>query len=268
MKLKIALLIATITISTFSTAYIVAAEKKDEATLAVVNGKKITEETLALYARQRNLPPGGASPQQRKALIEELINRELIYQDAITLGVDKSKAIQAEIEHQRVNIIASTMISRSSDRFAVSDQDMRKEYEARKGELGGKEMKARHILLNSKKEAEDIIAKLGKGDDFAKLASSHSTGPSATNGGDLGWFRADQMVKSFADAAGRLKKGSYTKEPVQTQYGWHVILLEDSRSVEAPPFDSIKEQIRVGLQNKLIEQYISGLREKAKIEHR
>lgn len=243
-----------------------AADNDKDETIAVVNGKKITKDTLARYSRQRNLPPGGASPQQQKALIEELINRELIYQDAVALGVDKTPVIQAEIEHQRVNIIASTMISRSSDRFAVSETDMKKEYDARKSELGGKEMKARHILLGNKKSAEDIIARLDKGGDFAELAKSHSTGPSAANGGDLGWFRADQMVPSFSDAAGKLKKGSYTKNPVQTQYGWHVILLEDTRSVEPPAFEAVKEQIRVGLQNKLIEQYIADLRKKAKIE--
>lgn len=250
----------------FITPVTIAADNNDEETIAIVNGKKITKDTLARYTRQRNLPPGGASPQQQQALIEELINRELIYQDAIALGVDKTPGIQAEIEHQRVNIIASTMISRSSDRFTVNESDMKKEYEARKTELGGKEMKARHILLETEKSAQDIISKLNRGGDFAELAKSHSTGPSAENGGDLGWFRADQMIKSFSDAAGKLKKGSYTEKPVQTQYGWHVILLEDSRTVGAPPYESIKEQIRVGLQNKIIEQYISNLRKKAKIE--
>lgn len=270
MRLKLTISLATLLVLFLISAATAADDKKKDnakgSVIVVVNGTKITNDTLKRYARQRNLPPGGASPQQRQALIEELVNRELIYQDAVTLGVDKTPVIQAEIEHQRVNIIASTMISRSSDRFTVSEADMKKEYEARKSELGGKEMKARHILLANKKAAEDIITKLDKGDDFAELAKNHSTGPSAVNGGDLGWFRADQMVPPFSNAASQLKKGSYTKQPVQTQYGWHVILLEDSRSVDAPPFESIKEQIRVGLQNKLIEQYISGLRKKAKID--
>lgn len=266
MRLKLALSSIIILLSCLYTSAMLAAEKTKDAPVAIVNGKAITKDTLERYTRQRGVPSGGASPQQRKALIEELVNRELLYQDAIAIGVDKTPDIKAEIEHQRINIIASTMINRDSDRLAVSEADLKKEYEARKADLGGKELKARHILLKTRESAQDVIAKLDKGADFAELASSQSTGPSAANGGDLGWFRVDQMVKPFSDAASKLKKGTYTKEPVQTQYGWHVILLEDSRSVEAPSFDSIKEQIRVGLQNQLIEKYIASLRNKAKIE--
>ena len=243
-----------------------AAKTDSDTVIAEVNGYKITEGLFRLYTSQRNLPAGGASPQQRAALIEELINRAVIYQDAVALGVDKTPAMMAALEFQRVNIIASSMIDRSSDRFAVSEADMKKEYKARKGELGGNELKARHILLVDEKSAKEIIAKLNKGGDFATLAGKHSTGPSAVNGGDLGWFKSDQMVKEFSDAASKLKKGSYTKTPVKTQFGWHVILLEDKRSVEAPTYDAVKEQIRAGLQGKMIEKYISGLRSKAEIK--
>ena len=235
-------------------------------TIVEVNGYKITESSLKRYSSQRNMPAGGASPKQRKALIEELINRALIYQDAVALGVDKTPAMKAEIEFQRINIIASTMINRSSDRFSVDEADMKKEYKTRKGELGGKEFKARHILVTTEKAAKDIIAKLDKGGDFAKLAGEHSTGPSAVNGGDLGWFKSDQMVKEFSVAAGKLKKGNYTEDAVKTQYGWHVILLEDNRSVEAPSYEAVKEQIRVGLQSLMIEKYIGDLRSKAAIK--
>ena len=98
------------------------------------------------------------------------------------------------------------------------------------------------------------------------MAGEHSTGPSAVNGGDLGWFKSDQMVKEFSVAAGKLKKGNYTKNAVKTQYGWHVILLEDNRSVEAPSYEAVKEQIRVGLQSLMIEKYIGDLRSKAAIK--
>jgi len=259
--------LATLTLFTlFSLQVALAAISDPNAVVAEVNGQKITEGDLNLYILQRNLPAGGASPQQRAALIEEMINRAVIYQDAIALGVDKTPAIKAAIEFQRINIIASTMINRSSDRFNVTEAELKKEYDSRKGELGGTELKARHILLTTEKSAKDIIEKLNKGDDFAKLAGKHSTGPSAVNGGDLGWFKTDQMVKEFSDAAGKLTKGSYTKAPVNTQFGWHVILLEDKRSVDAPTFESIKEQIRVGLQGKMIEKYIGDLRNKATIK--
>jgi peptidyl-prolyl cis-trans isomerase C len=250
----------------YSTAF--AADPGGSKVIATVNGSDITEWSLERYAAQRGLPTTMPKGQQRKALLEELINRELIYQDAISIGIDKAPAIQAEIEHQRINIIASSMLNRSSDRFAVSDEAMKKEYDKRKAELGGKEMKARHILLKNEADAKAVIAELDKGADFAKLAGKRSTGPSAVSGGDLGWFKAGQMVKPFSDAAAKLKKGTYTKTPVKTQFGWHVIKLEDTRLVDPPKFDDVKEQIRVGLQNKLIEDYIAELRSKAKIKRK
>lgn len=238
----------------------------DNNVIATINGTNITEGTLNRYADQRGLPPEMPKGQQRNALIEELINRELIYQNAVSIGVDKTPAIQEEVNYQRINIIASSMLNRSSDRFAVSEADLKKEFENRKGELGGKEFKARHILLTTEADAKAVIAELDKGADFATLAGKKSTGPSATNGGDLGWFQPAQMVKPFSDAAAKLSKGHYTKMPVKTQFGWHVILLEDTRAMNPPKFEDIKEQIRVGLQNRLIEKYIDGLRKTAKIQ--
>jgi peptidyl-prolyl cis-trans isomerase C len=234
------------------------------AVIATVNGKSITEWTLQRYAQQRNVQQA-LSGQQRQALIEELINRELIYQDAISIGMDKAPQIEAEVEHTKINIVASAMLNRSSDRFEVTEADLKKEYETRKGELGGQEMKARHILLENEAAALAVIAELDKGANFAELAGKRSSDPSAVEGGDLGWFKPDQVVPQFSEAAAKLKKGAYTKAPVQTQFGWHVILLEDTRSVEPPAFDAVKEQIRVGLQNQLIENYIGELRAKAKI---
>jgi len=248
------------------TASIALAADKDIA--AIVNGANITEWTLKRYARQRGLPPEMPKGQQRAAIIEELINRELIYQDAVSIGIDKAPAIINEIEYQRTNAIAGSMLNRSSDRFEVSDEELKKEYENRKGELGGKELKARHILLENENDAKAVIAELDKGADFVTLANEKSTGPSAGDGGDLGWFSTEQMVKPFSDAANKLEKGSYSKTPVKTQFGWHVILLEDTRLVNPPSFIEVREQIRVGLQNKLIETYISSLRETAKIEQK
>jgi peptidyl-prolyl cis-trans isomerase C len=236
----------------------------EDKVVATVNGTKISEWTVQRYAKQRGLPQG-MGRDQRGALIEELINRELIYQDALNIGVDKTPAIQAEIEHMKVNIIASAMLNRSSDRFEVKEADMKAEYDKRKGELGGTELKARHILLENEADAKAVIADLDKGADFVALAKERSTGPTGPQGGDLGWFQPGQMVKEFSAAAQELKKGSYTKAPVKTQFGWHVILLEDTRTVAPPAYDLVKEQIRAGLQNRLMEAYIGGLREKAKI---
>ncbi len=234
--------------------------------VVTVNGKDINEKNLKSYAQQRGLPPEAIDGPQRDALIEELVNRELIYQHAVSIGVDKTPAIQAEIEQLRINIIASTMLNRSSDRFAVDEADMKKEYESRRDELSSTEYKARHILVAAEHEAEAIIEELNQGGDFSQQASEHSTDPSATSGGDLGWFRAEQMMQPLGKAVEAMKKGTYTKTPVKTDFGWHIIQLEDVRSVAPPPYDSIKEQIRVGLQNRLMENYIADLRKEAKIE--
>ncbi len=234
--------------------------------VVTVNGTDINEKTLQSYARQRGLPPETVDGPQRDALIEEVINRELIYQHAVSIGVDKTPAVQSEIEQLRINIVASTMLNPSSDRFAVDEASMKKEYESRLDELSSTEYKARHILVDTQHEAEAIIGELNQGGDFSQLASEHSTGPSAASGGDLGWFRAEQMMQPFGEAVKKMKKGSYTKTPVKTDFGWHIIQLEDERSVAPPPYDSIKEQIRVGLQNRLMENYIAELRKEAKIE--
>lgn len=251
-----------------TSSFALTANASEEKVIATINDTNITEWTLNRYAQQRGLPAEMPKGQQRETLIEELINRELIFQNAVSIGVDKTPAIQSEVNHQRVNIIASSMLNRSSDRFAVSDTDLKKEFELRKDELGGKEFKARHILLENEADAKKVIADLDKGGNFISIAGERSKGPSAVEGGDLGWFQPAQMVKEFSEAAAKLKKGKYTTAPVKTQFGWHVILLEDTRSVNPPKFDEIKEQIRVGLQNKLIEAYIKKLRDAAKINRK
>jgi len=211
-KTQIRTIIFTALLATQASSPVFAAEALAglDKTLATVNGTVITEWTLTRYASQRGLPPEMPAGKQREALILELINRELIYQNAVEIGVDKTPAIQAEVQHQTINIIASTMLNRSSDRFSVSDEDLLKEYKARAGELGGKEFKARHILLETEDIAKAVIAELDKGADFAELAGKKSTGPSATSGGDLGWFSPSQMVLPFSEATATLKKGSYT----------------------------------------------------------
>lgn len=259
-------LLLTAILFSIATSFVSAADA--DKVIFTINGTDITEWTLNRYAKQRGLPTEMPAGQQREMLVEELINRELIYQNAVSIGVDKTPGIQSEVNHQRVNIIASTMLNRSSNRFAVSDDALKKEFELRKGELGGKEFKARHILLENEADAKAVIADLDKGGDFSKIAGERSKGPSAVGGGDLGWFQPAQMVKEFSEAAAKLKKGKYTSTPVKTQFGWHVILLEDTRPVNPPEFEDIKEQIRVGLQNKLIEGYIGKLRDAAKIERK
>lgn len=236
--------------------------------LAEVNGTKITQGMLERYQRQRGMPKDADPAQQIEAMLNELINRELIYQDALVKGLDKAEDVKVEIEAQRINIIASAMLKRTADSNQISDDKLRSAYDRHVKELGNREYHARHILRNSEDEAKAVIKELKAGKDFTQLATAKSVGENNDDGGDLGWINPQQMIKPISDAVLSLKKGEFTQLPVKTEFGWHVIRLEDSRELPPPSFDSLKEQLRMRLQNKGVESYIASLREKAKVERK
>jgi peptidyl-prolyl cis-trans isomerase C len=157
------------------------------------------------------------------------------------------------------------MLKNVTEASRISDEELKKEYNKRKQDMTTHEYKARHILVEKEDTARNIIAKLDKGADFAKLAEQESTGPSAAHGGDLGWFKPGEMVKEFSDAVEKLDNGKYTKSPVKSEFGWHVILREEVRDVPPPPFEQMREQLQMRAQNVQIEQYIKSLRNKAEI---
>lgn len=241
------------------------ASKAESTVLVEVNGKKITRATYDDYVKRRGLPKDIDSNTQARMIIDELINRELIVQDAVKKEVDKSPRVKRELANMRMNILAGEMLKNASDSYKVTEKEIKKQYDGYIKTLNNKEYKASHILLKTKKDADAVINDLNKGKNFKKLAKAKSTGPSAPNGGDLGWFRPEQMVKPFSDAVAELKKGKYSKTPVKTDFGWHVILKEDMRTTDAPKYQDLKEQIRMRLQNKGVEAYIGSLRKKAKI---
>lgn len=243
----------------------VMAEKKD-GVVAVVNGKEITASMLQSYQKSRGFIDNISRKQQTQMMIEELINRELIYQDALNNGIDKRKEVQNQIDLLTKNVVAGAMLKNVTQAGHITDEELKKEYEKHKQEMITKEYKARHILVEKEDTAKNIVAKLDKGADFGELAKKESTGPSATHGGDLGWFKPGEMVKEFSDAVEKLDNGKYTKTPVKTQFGWHVILREDVRDIPPPPFEQMREQLKMRAQNIQIEQYIGSLRNKAKIE--
>jgi peptidyl-prolyl cis-trans isomerase C len=233
-----------------------AADKKD-AVIATVNGQEITASMLQAYQKSRGFIDNISQQQQIQMMVEELINRELIYQDAVKNGVDKSESVQAQLDLLRKNVVAGAMLKNVTEAAKVSDE-----------ELATHEYKASHILVEKEAEAKTIIAEIDKGSDFAELAKKKSTGPSATHGGDLGWFKPDEMVEPFARAVESLKNGEYTKTPVKSDFGWHVILREDSREVPPPPYEQMREQLKMRVQNLQIENYIGSLRKQAKIERK
>ena len=232
--------------------------------IATVNGKDITMQDLRDYMQ---LKQAAGKPVGNPAVVlNELINRELVRQDAEKAGIPDRPDFQRALENERTNLLVSPVLSDRLKDVDLSDEALRKEYDKQVKDADLTEYKARHILLKSKAEAEAVIRELEKGADFAELARKKSTGPSANSGGDLGWFGADAMVPEFAAALKKMKKGEFTREPVKTQFGWHVIRLEDTRKVPPPAFEASKERLKSILANRAVQDYLSKLRASAKIE--
>jgi len=230
--------------------------------LATVNGASITQQDYDNYLR--NNSKAGNMPHDR--IVDELISRELVYQDAIDNGLDKDPTVQKKIDLLRTNVILGAALDKAMNSKPVSDQELKKIYDDQIGNFDAKEYKARHILLKTKQDAEKVITELDMGADFADLAKKRSTGPSAKQGGDLGWFSPKQMLPGFSQKVVQMKKGTYTKEPVKTRFGWHVIKLEDVRSAKPPTFEQVKPKLKQLVERQRLGNYIKGLREGAKIE--
>jgi peptidyl-prolyl cis-trans isomerase C len=242
----------------------------DKNILATVNGTNITQEMFETYSKRRGMTDlSKIKPEEKKTITEELVNRELLYQIALKNKLDKDPEVTREIDNIQRNLYASAAIRKAvSKQDPITEEMMKSEYKKVIKDLPAKEYKARHILTSAKQDAIAVILELNKGVDFAKLAKEKSTGPTGANGGDLGWFRDGQMLPEFTAAVTKLKKGEYSKAPVKTQYGWHVILLEDERKAPAPAYEDLKKQINMSLRNKQLGDYVESLKKKAKIEIR
>ena len=245
----------------------VAVSAHGQNTVARVNGVAIPQAHLELLVK--NLVSQGRtdSPEMREALKQQMINRELMVQEAARRGLEKQSEIAARLIFARQDVLSSAYIQETFKTHPVTDEALKKEYERIKAQLGAKEFKARHILVAKEDEAKEIIALIRKGGNFEKLAAERSTDPgSKVNGGDLDWAPPGRYVKPFADALLKLKKGQVTDTPVQTQFGWHVIRVDDERATKIPGFDEAKPQLQQMLQGQIMEKAVSDLRAKAKIE--
>ncbi len=224
----------------------------------------ITEAVFELYQQQmRARAPGNPAALNREAILNEVINLELARQSGEKEGVGKDTKVQLQIEQQKRAVLASAAIQQHMSAHPVTDEELKKIYDEQVPK--GNEYKARHILVEEEDAAKKLIAELDKGADFSELAKEHSTGPSGKSGGELGWFSPKQMVAPFSEAAASLEKGAYTKEPVKTQFGWHIIILDDSRATTPPSFEQVKPQLQAFVQKQRVQQYITGLRESANI---
>jgi peptidyl-prolyl cis-trans isomerase C len=234
--------------------------------VATVNGKPIKQSLYDFIVKDAGTRGQTIDENTRKVIIDKLIASELVHQEAQRLGLDKQPDFIARQELTNRELLVNTYLQDYLKKNPISEADIKAAYEKYKSEIGNKEYSARHILVATEAEAKDIIAQLDKKADFAKLAKEKSLDPgSKEKGGDLGWFSAGSMVKPFSEAVANMQKGSYTKTPVQSQFGWHVIKLENTRDMQPPPYDKVKEGLQKQLQQRQLEKLLTDLRSKAKI---
>jgi len=238
----------------------------EDKSAALVNGVSIPQSRVDMRVKAATAQGQPDSPDMRKAIREDLINIELLAQEAAKLGLNKDTDVIQQIELAKQQVLAGAYVQDYTKKHPIGEDQLKQEYDKLKTKMGDKEYNARHILVETEAEAKDIIAQLGKKAKFEKLAEKSKDTGSAQRGGELGWAVPSTYVPEFSNAMLNLKKGEYTKQPVQSQFGWHVIRLDDMRDMKAPPFENVKPQLQQRMQQQSIQKAIGDLRAKAKIE--
>ncbi|MEQ8193507.1 MAG: peptidylprolyl isomerase [Rhodospirillales bacterium] len=242
-------------------------ESAGDPVFAVVNGEEIRQSTLddarALLPQElQAVPPSTLYP----ALMNQIINSMLIAKEARRQGLHKDERMKRRLKRINDQILERAFLIEHIEK-QLTEKALQDSYEKLVKETENQsEVHARHILVKTEEEAKGLIKELGQGGDFAALAKKHSTGPSGSSGGDLGFFRKGQMVPAFSDAAFSMKKGEVSRSPVKTQFGWHVIKVEDRRAAKAPAVEEVREKLMSDLSNKIGNELVEELRGKAKIK--
>ena len=234
--------------------------------VATVNGVAIPKSRVDLVVKAqagRGVPD---NEQVRNDIKERLIVREIVTQEATRKGLGKSPEVQTQLDLARQEVLWNAYVADFIKTHPIADAQLKAEYEKLKGSRGDKEYKARHILVEKEEDAKAIIADLKKGRKFEELAKQSKDPGSKDKGGELDWNAPGGYVKPFSDALVKLEKGKYTEVPVQTQFGWHVILLEDVRPAKFPTFEEVKPQLTERLQEQQFSKVVTDLRAKAKVD--
>lgn len=225
------------------------------------NGVDVDSAVIDVYIESRTQQPAAqATAEERAAWTDELKDIYLLTTQARAQELAQDPRVQAQLELQKRGLLAQVAAGDFISRNQATDEEILAEYSEQIAESPDQQYKARHILVETQSAANELIAQLDGGANFADLAKEHSTGPSGPNGGDLGWFSPNQMVTPFSDAVVALDNGSYTKAPVQTQFGWHVILREDSRDNEPPTLESVRDVLKQRVEQRKLQQYLVQLR--------
>jgi peptidyl-prolyl cis-trans isomerase C len=234
--------------------------------VAKVNGKPIPANRAEVLLANQIAQGQAKTPELEAAVREELVRREVLSQEAVKKGIDKKSDVQAQIDLARQGVLIGAYLNEYARNLKITDDDVKKEYDGIKSALGDKEYKARHILVEKEGEAKDIIEKLKKGEKFEELAKVSKDPGSKDRGGELGWANKASYVPEFSAAMAKLVKGKYTEAPVQSNFGWHIIQLDDVRELSAPPFDDVKPQIVQRMRQQAVEKHILELRAQAKVQ--
>ncbi|MDR5793013.1 peptidylprolyl isomerase [Caballeronia sp. LZ008] len=236
--------------------------------IAVVNGTPIPTSRANALVKQLVAQGQQDSPQLQQAVREELINREILMQEAAREGIATRPDVKAQVAVAQQTVVLRALIEDFVKKNTPNDAEIKARYdELVKQNGGGKELHLHHILVEDEAQAKDLIAKIKAGASFEDLAKQYSKDPgSGKNGGDLDWSSPSAYVPEFGAAAEKLKKGEMTSEPVKTQFGWHIIRLDDARDVAPPPFDQVKAQIAQQMQQEKLQAFEEGLRNKAVVK--
>lgn len=243
-----------------------AAASLGAAQVGTVNGEPIPESLFRYYViNVQRKDPNALSESERTQAIEELVQLKLLEAEARARGLLNERTIAAELELQRIQLVARRMALRYLEQAPATEAELRAMYNRNLPQLALTEYKARHILVDSEEEAIEAIRQLEGGAEFIALAQEISSGPTGANGGDLGWLTAESMVQPIAEAISSMQPGSYSTEPVRTDFGFHVLLLEDVRQQEPPTLESIRAELAAAVDREKLEAYLAEMREGAAV---
>ncbi len=234
--------------------------------IAVVNGKPISRAKADAFVQELIKQGQQDTPQLQALVRQELVDREILVQEAERRGLPAKAEVKFQLDNARQQVLINALVQDQLGKSGTSDADVRAEYDRLIKGDSGKEYRARHILVDKEEDAKGIIEKLKKGGKFEELAKQSKDPGSATKGGDLDWADARSFVEPFSKAMVALEKGKFTETPVQTQFGWHVIRLDDTRTAKPPEFEAVKEQLAESMKRRKLQEFQQGLKAKAKIQ--
>ena len=242
-------------------------ETGEDVIIATVNGTPYDLDLFRLFFMERlQQNRGENSPALQEQAFNEFMSLVVASQEATRRKLEEDPDVSVAIDLQRMKILSNAALAAIAEEIEPTEEDLKKAYEDVKKNATRTEYKARHILVKDEDEAKKVIEELEGGADFGDLAREHSLGPTGKNGGELDWFDANQMVAPFSEAVAGMEVGSFTKSPVQTQFGWHVIELQDSRKAEPPSFEDAKQQLTLLLKRQKVAEKLAEMRDGAMVE--